>query len=138
LQYARDRMDGLGYDEHPDALNFENIPSTDFDTTYHVELLPFVRQDEDLTSVTIGCPMVVRVFQKLLRETNEHRDEVVVIADTIADDFIAAQNRLGTDIKTVQFDRMNIEQLADSNDNAVILVMEFTAVVVKSTGRTGG
>ena len=137
LPYVRSRLEALGYDEHPDAFNPDNVPSTDFDTTYHVELLPSIPQRRDHTSEQINVPFRIRIYYKLLRSTNEGRDEVVAIADTVYDEVIAAQNRLGEAVKSVEFDFWNIEQLADSNDNAVKLVMEFTAIVTKSTGRTG-
>lgn len=138
LQYARERMQALNYEEHPDAFNWDNIPSTDFDTMYHVEILPFVRQRIDQSSIEISCPIRLRVLFHLNRDTNTRRDDVVTFADEITNNFIAAQNRLGTGIKTVEFDQMNIETIADSNDNAVILILEFTAIIVKSTGRTEG
>jgi len=138
LQYVRERMQSLGYEEHPDAFNFDNIPSTDFDTMYHCEYLPSVPRTSDHSSIEITCPFRLRLPFHLNRDTGVKRDDVIESADLVVNDFIAAENRLGTGIKNIEFDIMDIETIADSNDNAVRLILEFTAIIVKSTGRTGG
>lgn len=139
LDYARTRMTSLGFTEHEDAFNAENIPRTKYDVTYHLEILPATRiGGDDYNCTEIQVPYVVRVYQRYFRTTNTDntsRKNSLTVADTIVDDFIIAKNRLTTpDIKTVQFDSMVVEQLSEDNDNSAILNIQFSAKIIKNTG----
>ena len=134
LPYVRARMSALNFDEHPDAFNSENIPRTDFDTIYHVEIGDATSVNEAHDNVEINVPVIVRLFKRHFRNTNETRDEVMAIADSVVDEFVRANVRLtDSSIKTISFDSMSIEQLDESNDNASILTLQFQALIIKST-----
>lgn len=134
LTYARARMKSLGFKEHDDAFNPDNIARTERDTTYHLELGEFARDGEKQDNSHILVPFIVRLYKSIERDTNAARDAALVNADNIIDDFTAASNRLNdANIKTCVFDNGTIETLADENDNAMIVKLGFTALVVKST-----
>lgn len=141
LDYARARMDSLGFQEHDNAFDAENIPRTRYDTTYHLELLTATNIGADpYNCVEIGVPFIVHVYQRYFRTTNDgdsSRENSLAVADTIVDDFILAANRLTTTgILTVEFNSFDIEPLSDDNDNSAILNIQFSAKIVKNTGST--
>ena len=134
LGYARTRMKALGFVEHPDANNFENISRNNLDTAFHLELGTFTRDGENQNNMEILAPFTVKFFRGIRRDTNTTRDEVIVKVDTIIDAFIKASNRLTiSGINTVVFDSGIVEELSDNNDNAFMITLEFTALVIKST-----
>jgi hypothetical protein len=134
LDYCRTRLNSLGLVEWTDSFNFENIPRTLLDDVYHLELGVVARKLEDHDNIELNVPLTVRVFGRAFVDTGAGRDAAIEQGDTIIDDFVCAANRL-TDsvIKTIQFDSMELLPLTDTNDNSLILVLDFTALVVKST-----
>lgn len=134
LDYARERMVSLGYIEHEDAFNFENIPRTLLDTAFHLELGTVSNANEAHDNVELSVPFAVRAFKRSFLLTKEGRDSAVVNADTIIDDFITSINKLNDDVVyNIIFDSLNLLQLNDSNDNSIIIQLDFTALVVKCT-----
>ena len=134
LGYARTRMKVLGFIEHDDANNDENIGRTALDDSFQLELNTFTGDGENQDNLQILSPFTLKVFRNIRRDTNTSRDEGIVIMDTIIDDFIKASNRLTvTGIKTIVLDSGKIERASESNDNAFTITLEFTALVIKST-----
>ena len=134
LDYCRGRLNTLGLVEWTDSFNFENIPRTLLDDIYHIELGTVSRKAEHHDNIEINVPMTVRVFGRAFVDTGAGRDAAFIQSDTIIDDFITAANRLtDNSIKTIQFDNMALQPLNDTNDNSLILVLDFTALVIKST-----
>jgi len=134
LAYARARMDTLDFEEWEDAFAFDNIPRTKFDDIYHLEFGPASRDSEHQDNIHVEVPFTLRVFRRSFRPTKEGRDDAIVIADSIIDEFIKSTNRLlDSGLETVQFDTLTLDRLDDSNDNSLILIIDFTALVVKCT-----
>lgn len=134
LDYCRDRLTSLGLAEWTDAFNSENIPRTLLDDTFHIEIGTVSRKFEHHDNIEINVPLTIRTFGRSFVDTGEGRDNAISLADTIIDEFVKAENRLNdTDIKTIQFDNMNLNALNESNDNSLVLVLDFTALIVKST-----
>lgn len=134
LGYPRARMKSLGFVEHDDANNDENIGRTALNDSFQLELNTFAADGENQDNLEILSPFTLKVFRNIRRDTNESRDEGIVIIDTIIDDFIKASNRLNfSGLKTITFDSGKIERSSESNDNAFRITLEFTALVIKST-----
>ena len=134
LGYARTRMKSLKFIEHDDANNDENIGRTALNDTFHLELNTFAGDGQNQDNLHILAPFTVTVYRNIRRDTNESRDEGIVIIDTIIDAFVKASNRLNiSGIQTITFDSGKIERASESNDNAFTITLEFTALVIKST-----
>lgn len=134
LAYPRARMKALGFVEHDDAENFENIPRTLLDRAFHLEMETFARDGENQDNMEMAVPFTLKFFKGITRDTLAARDAAIVSSDTIIDAFILASNRLtSSGIKTVVFDSGRIEELATDNDNAFMITLEFRALVIKST-----
>ncbi len=136
LTYASARMKALGYTEHKSTFNLDNIPRTKRDTVFHVE-------QNTVTPKTVsgsGCydvnvPFTVRVFSGQSCESLADRDKLLEAGDTIIDDMVLATNAQTqtTGLKNVLFGSLTLEPLSGSNENSLILKIEFTGLVIKST-----
>ncbi len=136
LPYARARMNSLGYEEWTDAFNYNNISSTSYDSTYHLELQTSIGIKNNQNSQDVESPFIVRLFWRGKRDTGENRDTAITAADTIISEFIDPTNRLvGSILKNIVFNSMTIETIAESNDNSIIIRLDFTALVVFDTSQ---
>lgn len=134
LSYARARLAVLGYQEWTDGFNFENIPKTRLDSVFHLTLGDSLGTDIGQDNQTIETPFTIRLFLAPNRNPKALIDQATQIADIVIADLLKASNRLTqTGIKTVWFNTMAIEPIANSNDNGVIIQFNFTALVVIST-----
>lgn len=132
--YARLRMAALGYREHYDGFNFKNIPATQMDRLFHVELGESIGISNNQDSQDIETEFTIRIFRAAGSNPKTLIDNAVVLADTVIADLLKASNRLTqTEIKTVRFNLMAIEPNDLTNDNAIIVRMSFTALVIIST-----
>jgi hypothetical protein len=129
--YFRARMNGLGFTEWPDGFNLENIPKTIINKSYHI-LTPDLaggpsnqnHQDTD-TSVTISF------FEKGFRDPTEAKERAMLDIETIVKDVCNISNRTDT-LLNVVFDGGTIDPINASDDNQVLIQLNFTATVVLS------
>lgn len=131
--YFRTRLESLGYVEHKDAFNVENIAKTALAKAYHVEMRDAqgVRSNQD--SLDIEVPLTVRVFIPPRKDAMAGVDLGIAAADTVIADTCSALNRLTqSGIKNVLFQALALEPLAQSNDNGVIVRLDFTVLVILS------
>jgi hypothetical protein len=129
--YFRARLNALGFREWKDGFNFENIPSTILDKSYHVEIPRGSRLNAfDMSSNDITQDVVVRVFFKGFRNPSEAIDLALLKYEQILQSVLASENRIGVDIKNIYFDSCQILPLSDSNDNAVILEITFSCLII--------
>lgn len=132
--YARTRMLSLGYTEWTDGFNFANIPATQLNSRFHVELGRSTGIKNNQQCQDIETEFTVRLFKTATSDPKRLIDSAAVIADTVIADLISASNRLTqTEIKTVRFNSMAIEPLDPSNDNGLTIRMIFTALVIIAT-----
>lgn len=129
--YFRARLNALGFREWKDGFNFENIPSTILDKSFHIEVPSGARLNAfDMTSNDITQDVVVRVFFKGFRNPADAIDTAMLRYEQILESVLASENRIGVDIKNVYFSSMQILPLSDSNDNAVILEISFSCLII--------
>lgn len=132
--YARARLSALGYTEWTDGFNWQNIPKTLLENRFHVELQPSVGISNNQDHQTIETQFTVRIFKAPTRDPKTLIDTGAGLADTVIADLLLASNRLTqTGIKTVRFNSMAVEPFDTSNDNSLVVVMVFTALVIIST-----
>jgi hypothetical protein len=123
----RTRLDGLGYREWPDGFNFENIPDTILDRSYHIETGLISGTSANQTVHNFSYSISLRVFLKGYRDPAAAIDDAVSQAETILADILSPSVRLSTTIKDIVPDTITVEPFDISNDNDVILKMDFTA-----------
>jgi len=126
----RTRMDGLDYSEWTDTFDIENIPSTILDKSYHVEVNDGSGGVINQHVQNVSMPVTLRVFRRGFRDPASMRDEMLGDMETIICDILLPAVRLSSGIKNIVFDSFSLLPLDDSNENSIILEMNFTAIVI--------
>jgi len=129
--FYRGIINPLGFTEWDDGFNKSNIPSTILDRSYCFQIGRIVSGPANQLHHTFRYPLTLRVHLKGFRNTNAAIDEALTEAHNIIAGLLSPSNRLQTiglkDIRPVTID---VQQLSDSNDNAVIVEMEFDNYLV--------
>jgi hypothetical protein len=129
--YFRTKLDALNYREWEDGFNFENIPSTILDGSYHIEVGSITGGPANQVHHTFLMPITVRIFFKGYRTPGEAIDAALNEANLILDEILKPSNRLQTNgLKDVRPVSIQPVALQLSNDNAVILTMGFEAYLI--------
>lgn len=128
--YFRTRLDGLGFEEWTDGFNTENIPQTIKDQTYHLGVGFISAERPNQLATRFTYPVEVRVFFLGYNDPADAIDTAISASEDIMNDLLDPLNRLGTDIKDVFIGSIQVLPRDESNDNDVILVMEFNADIV--------
>lgn len=124
--YFRTRMNSLGYKEWKDGFASDNVPDTIYDKAYHLSTnSPVTSLSKTQQALDSLFPMTVRLFLKGYRDPASAIDKAFELGQAIVCDVIKPSNSNGTQIHTVNWLSMLPIQLADSNDNDVILELEF-------------
>ena len=133
--YARSRLTLLGLTEWIDGFNFQNIPRTLLDEKFHVELGRCIGTGNNQGGQSIECSLRVNLFMAPTIDPKTLIDDAVVRADTLISDMIMAQNRLTFDtcVKDVKFNALDILPIDASNDNGIIINVDFTVLVIISS-----
>lgn len=127
--FFRTRLDGLGFIEWDDGFQFDNVPETILNKAYHLQIGTIGGGPANQTTHVFEYPITLRVHFKGFRDVNSAIDDVVSESETILEDILAPSVRLGTAIKDVVCDSVNILPLDASNDNNIVLQMEFTSTI---------
>lgn len=126
--YFRTRLDSLGYSEWTDGFDFENVPETILDRSYHLEIGSMSLIGTNQTLVDIAYPILVRVYLKGFRDPATAIDDAVEAGEGIICDVTKVTNANGQGIKDVQFASFDVlPKDVASNDNIVLLELSFNA-----------
>lgn len=131
IPYFRERLNILGFSEWPQPFSFDNIPNNIIDNSYNIVVGSISGGPANHQAFTFEIPTTVRVLKKGFREPLKSRDKSLETADKIYGDLLAAQNRLNaTGIKDVRPTNSQPVQLSETQDNIIILEMNFTTIVI--------
>lgn len=128
--YFRDRMETLGYDEWPDGFAFDNIPETILNGAFHLTSGTVTQNVQNQTAVDLSAPITIRLFLKGFRSPASAIDESISQGEEVICECVKAVNAHNQAIKDVQFLNLEPQPLDESNDNSVLLVINFEARVV--------
>lgn len=135
FSYARTRLKAQGLTEWTGGFTFENIPKTKLDSVFHLDMGQARGAGNNQLTQTIEVPFTVRVFCSPAKDSRARIDDGIKRGDSVIADFIAAKNRFNQPgIKNISFDAMEIVNISKSNDNGVIVKIDFSALVLESTG----
>jgi hypothetical protein len=135
LSYCRARLKTLGRVEHSDTFNFENVPKPRLQSAFHLELGQARGTKVSQDNQEGQTPVTVRLSFAPARATTPIRDAAIAFADSVIAEFINPKNRLTqtNSIKNVMYNTTTLEPLANSNDNGLIVNLNFTMLVIIST-----
>lgn len=130
--FYKNRLEILGFTQWTDGFNFQNIPSTILDKAFHVELNPAIGGAITQHVQNLTMPATIRVFRKGFRNVSEGIDLAMQDVENIICDILAPSVRLGSGIKNVVLDGFSVNPLDDSNDNAIMVELEFSNFLILS------
>ncbi len=131
LPYFREVFKEQGHKEWTDAFNFEAIPSTIIDGSFHMELAPLDNLQQNQSAIEFEQKVTIRLFVKGFRENNVGRDKAIGLAETIIKQSLKSSRRLNAGgIKNVKLGTLSFEPFGESNDNIILARMEFVTFVI--------
>lgn len=128
--YFRTRLDGLGYKEWTDGFDYQNVPETILDRSYHLTVGAMSLNTSSHTVNDINYPILLRVYLKGFRDPASAIDDAVEQGEAIICDVTDANNAHGQGIKDVQFVSFEPVPKDVTNDNIVLLELSFVARVI--------
>ena len=128
--YFRTVMDGLGYEEWTDGFNVENIPQTIKDRTYHLETGFIDSGPANQLTHQFDYSITVRAFFKGYNEPAAAIDLAILASEGILAVALDPANRLGLSIKDISPGSIQVQPRDFTNDNDVVLIMEFNADII--------
>lgn len=128
--FYKNRLEILGFSQWDDGFNFQNIPSTILDKAFHIEVNPAVGGVINPHVQNLQMPVTIRVFRKGFRDINAGIDSALEDVENIICDILLPSVRLSSAIKNVVFDGFSVNPLDGSNDNAIMIEMNFSNKLV--------
>lgn len=130
-QYFTGHANSLGYLKHYDGFATDNIPSTRFDRAYHVSAFNFTGISQNQTDLSLTANVTVRLFFKGFRDVDKGIEVATAGAEAYIEVALLAPNRLGSEIKNVSFNTLNVAPYGDTNDNQIVSELAFTVSLNK-------
>lgn len=132
--YFQARMKTVDEDlrEWEDGFNIENIPSTILNKSWHFKTGLFSNIGaQGHTAFKFTCPVTINVILKGYGQPKEAIDTALFLSDAIVKECTDVVHRLNqANIKNVLPDTVNIRELSQTNDNIVVLEMQFNCTVM--------
>lgn len=126
--YIRTRMNALGFKEHLDAFNVEDIPSTVLNKSYHIGQGPVETRQIQMDYSEVEMGITLKFFIKGFKDTSSGIDTAIAFTEDILESIIKPSNRLSGNVKDVIFNSAIYEPLAVSNDNAIIATLDLNVL----------
>lgn len=127
--YVRSRLEGLGYTEWADGFNYDNIPETILDRSFHVFIESISGGSINQADQETVAAIILRVFFRGYRDASEAIDQSISGLETIVKDVCKASNRTSV-LTNVVFDGADFEPLTVNNDSSVLLTIRLGARVI--------
>ncbi len=127
----RTRLNNLSYREWTDGFNTANIPATILDRSYHLEVGTIQIGVQGGIQYEFSYPVTLRVLSKGFKDPGLAIDAALDNASAILADLMSPSVKLQTyGLKLLRPRTIDTQPLQVSNDNAVMLVMTFNALLI--------
>mgnify|MGYP000869372330 CR=1 FL=1 len=126
--YISSRLTGLGYTEHVDPFNDENIPSSLINGAFHQLMLPISGVDRNNVSQGLDVPVQIKVLMSGYRSPEDALTQSIKDAEEIISDvtLLANYNQYSPPITGVFLDSLEFQPYSvESNDNVIQAVFVF-------------
>jgi hypothetical protein len=127
--YFRERLESLGFSEHKDGFNLENIPKTIINRTFHILVSSISGGPINHTHQNTVSTVELVLFFSGFRDVGESLDNAIDDVEKIVKDVCKVSNRTKT-LLNVVFNAVDFAPLNEQNDNSVAVRMEFSAEVI--------
>lgn len=125
--FFRDRLEGLGFEEHIEPFQPNQIGETIVDDTFHISTGSIVSSFANQRVHSFDFPITVRIYKKGFVDLLEAYDDIHSTADDVLSDLLDPTVRLGTVIKDIVPESIDVLPMDETNDNILYLEMAFTA-----------
>lgn len=131
--YFRAQLAAVGYtSEHLEAVNLGNVPSVTLDRTFHILVTGSQGVSASLSDQTIQASVVVSVFYAGWQSEIVAVDTATSEAEAILKSCVKISDRVsgvGT-LRNVSFINHSVQPIDGTNDNIMVLTLEFNALCV--------
>lgn len=120
---VKDEMISLGFSWWSDSFNFENVPSTLIDKSFHIDLDGEVRQEEkDPRGSVFALPYKISFVIKGFRDVDQGHSLALDSGEKIIKHFLSSQNELKEKgIININLDQgLVLSAKNPSNDNLIL------------------
>jgi hypothetical protein len=129
--FFRTEMKALGYKEHDDAFNVENIPNNILEKGFHLDTESVGGSTSQQLVHPFTYNLKVRAFKKCYKNTVECLDNADLIADEVYGAVLSPSSRYGVAIKDIVPDGYTPTIYDDSNDNILVVEFNFTIKLIE-------
>lgn len=123
----RERLEGLGFEEHIEPFQPNQIGETIVDNSFHLETGSILGSVANQIVHPFDFPITVRIYRRGFVDLLEAYDELHVTADEVLTDLLLPSVRIGDPVKDIISESIDIVPIDDSNDNIMVLELVFTA-----------
>ena len=125
--FFRDRLEALGFSEHNQPFEPNEIGANIVDESFHIEIGTIATGPANQRVHSFSVPVLVRIYKTGYSNINDAYDEVIGVGDAVLADFLQPSVRIADPIKNIVPNTIQPRPLAPSNDNIIILELAFTA-----------
>jgi len=125
--FFRDRLEGLGFREHDQPFQPNQIGETIVNDSFHISTGTIVSAPANQRVHSFEFPITVRIYKKGFVDLLETYDDIHSTADDVLADLLDPSVRLGSTIKDIIPESIDIVEIDESNDNVLFLELVFTA-----------
>lgn len=118
--------------EHPDGFAIDNIPSTLIDRSFHINFSSVTGRKLNQNDQEVEGSVEVVFYIKGYRNVSEGIDKAIEKAEALVKEVEKPANRLGSSLKLVTFQTMQLEPIDASNDNAIRARLVFNVLTILS------
>jgi len=126
--YVTARMTDLGFSEHTDPFNDQNIPSAIIDGAFHQAMLEISGVEKNNEAQGVEVPVQIKAFFKGFRTPEEALEQSIIRAEEVVVGMLRAENffNFSPAITGVFLDSLAFEPYdTESNDNTIQVVFVF-------------
>ena len=129
--FFRTEMKALGYREHEDAFNIENIPDNILKNGFHLDTESNNSSVSEQLIHNFSYNLTLRIFKKCYKNTVECSDNADELADEIFETVLSPSKRYGEIIKDIVPDGYTPTIYDGSNDNILVVEFKFTIKLIE-------
>lgn len=129
VQYFRDGLEAIGFEEWAGGFSFENIPADILDGSFHVDgAMKGSVKSVSNGAVAIEVEIKIRIFRKEFAEPINLLNQCLADLDSVIKKLVDSKNRITGVVKNVELRGFELSKLNDKNDNDSILSIDFAAL----------
>lgn len=130
--FFRTKLDALDFNEHDDAFNSENIPSTLLDKSYFIGPATISQNSRNQLDLDTGYGLTIQLAFKGYRCVKDALDTSLEESETFVKNSVQVceENIVNAGFVSVSFNGLTQTPLSDTNDNTVLVNIEFVTRVI--------